>query len=177
MISFRHWIPLGFFLVISLVLWKGLDQDPHQLKSALIGRGLPAFSAPELGSKKIITEKEWRGKIVVLNVFASWCLSCQVEHPVLMDASKESMALWVGLDYMDDKASAQNFLKQRGSPYQVILQDPEGKLGINLGVYGVPETFVIDQFGMIRYRHTGPLTKLVWDQELKPLLNELRKLA
>ena len=174
MISFRHWVPLGLFLVIGLVLWKGLHQDPHKLKSTLVGRSFPAFKAPALQSEKTISEKDWYGRVVVLNVFASWCLSCQIEHPVLMDVSKQSSALWVGLDYMDDKAAAQDFLQNSGSPFQQVLKDPEGKLAINLGVYGVPETFVIDKKGMIRYRHAGPLTELVWQQELKPLLIKLR---
>lgn len=175
MISFRHWVPLGLFLVIGLVLWKGLHQDPHQLKSALIDRSFPAFQASTLQSEKKVTQNDWRGKVVVLNVFASWCLSCQIEHPVLMDLSKQSSALWVGLDYMDDKAAAKDFLQKRGSPFQQVLQDPQGTLAINLGVYGVPETFVIDRYGKIRYRHAGPLTDTVWQQELKPLLQQLER--
>ena len=174
MISFRHWVPLGLFLVIGLVLWKGLHQDPRKLKSTLIGRSFPAFQAPALQADKVVTEKDWRGRVVVLNVFSSWCLSCQIEHPVLMELSRQSSALWVGLDYMDDQAAAVDFLRSRGSPFEQVLQDPEGKLAINLGVYGVPETFVIDKKGVIRYRHAGPLTDAIWQQELKPLLARLR---
>ena len=164
-VSFRHWVPLGLFVVMALVLWKGLQHDPHALPSTMIHKPVPAKLA----------KKEWAGKVVVLNVFASWCLSCQIEHPFLMDVSKRSQVMWVGLDYMDAPGSAQHFLKANGSPYQQVISDPEGKLAIDLGVYGVPETFVIDRQGMIRYRHAGPLTQTIWKNQLQPLLQKLRQ--
>lgn len=164
-ISFRHWVPLGLFAVVAVVLWQGLKKDPHALPSTMIHKPFPAIAA----------KNQWRGKVVVLNVFASWCLSCQIEHPQLMDMSQHSKVLWVGLDYMDTPGSAEAFLKANGSPYQQIINDPAGKLAIDLGVYGVPETFVIDRSGFIRYRHAGPLTDTVWKQELQPLLQQLRQ--
>lgn len=174
-VSFRHWVPLGLFAVIAVVLWAGLKRDPHRLSSTLISQPFPSFRAQMLKNGQWVDNKALRGKLVVLNVFASWCLSCQIEHPQLMDMAKQSNAVWVGLDYMDQPAAAKHFLQDNGSPYQLVLSDPDGQLAINLGVYGVPETFVVDQKGVIRYRHAGPLTKSVWQHELQPLLNQLRK--
>lgn len=164
-IGFRHWIPLGLFAVVALVLWKGLKHDPHALPSKMMHQVFPDRAI----------QKKWVGRVVVLNVFASWCLSCQMENPQLIDMSQHSKALWVGLNYMDTRKSAENFLKSNGSPYQQVIDDPDGKLAIDLGVYGVPETFVIDRKGMISYRHAGPLTEIIWKKELQPLLQQLEK--
>ena len=164
-ISFRHWVPLGLFVVIALVLWKGLQHDPHELPSVMINQPFP----------EVAIQKEWAGKVVVLNVFASWCLSCQIENPQLIDKSQHSKALWIGLDYMDTPESAKAFFEKNGSPYQQVIDDPDGKLAIDLGVYGVPETFVLDKKGIIRYRYAGPLTQATWEKELHPLLIELEQ--
>jgi cytochrome c biogenesis protein CcmG, thiol:disulfide interchange protein DsbE len=174
-ISFRHWVPLGLFAVVAVVLWQGLKQDPHRLPSVMVHKAFPHFKAQDLQAHNAwVTEASWKGEVVVLNVFASWCLSCQIEHPQLMDMSQQSKATWVGLDYMDRPDSVKKFLLDNGSPYQVVLNDPDGHLAINLGVYGVPETFVIDRDGTICYRHAGPLTQSVWEKELRPLLIKLR---
>ncbi len=167
-VRFSYWVPLGLFVVVAIVLWKGLQQDPHQLPSTLLHQPFPSQASNH--------HPDWKGRVVFLNVFASWCLSCQIEHPELMDIASHSKEVrWVGLDYMDKKASMQAFLSENGSPYDEIIDDPEGKLAIDLGVYGVPETFVIDQQGLIRYRHAGPLTEKVWQSELRPLLEQLGK--
>jgi cytochrome c biogenesis protein CcmG/thiol:disulfide interchange protein DsbE len=164
-ISFRHWVPLGLFAVVAVVLWQGLRHDPHQLPSTMLHKKFPTLAE----------HNDWRGQVVVLNVFASWCLSCQIEHPQLMDISAHSKVLWVGLDYMDTPDSMQAFLAANGSPYQQIINDPDGKLAIDLGVYGVPETFVLDKQGTIRYRHAGPLTQALWQTEVKPLIVQLEQ--
>ena len=168
-ISFRNWVPLGLFFVVAVVLWQGLRHDPHKLKSALINNPLPAFSLPSLmHPEQVMHKTNLAGHVVVLNVFASWCLSCQIEHPTLIGLSRHSSAMWVGLDFMDKPDSARAFLSENGNPFQAILSDPKGKFAINLGVYGVPETFVIDKSGIIRFRHTGPLTEAVWENEVGP---------
>jgi cytochrome c biogenesis protein CcmG/thiol:disulfide interchange protein DsbE len=164
-VSFRHWVPLGLFVVVAVVLWQGLRHDPHQLPSTMLAKKFPALAQ----------HPDWQGKVVVLNVFASWCLSCQIEHPLLMDMVGQSPALWVGLDYMDTPESAQAFLQANGSPYRQVINDPDGKLAIDLGVYGVPETFVLDKRGVIRYRHAGPLTHKLWQTEMQPLIQRLER--
>lgn len=162
-VRFYHWVPFSLFIVVAVALWQGLQHDPHQLPSTMLAKKFPALAE----------HRDWSGQVVVLNVFASWCLSCQIEHPLLIDMVGQSKALWVGLDYMDTLESAQAFLQANGSPYHQLINDPDGKLAIDLGVYGVPETFVLDKQGMIRYRHAGPLTKKLWQTELRPLIQDL----
>jgi cytochrome c biogenesis protein CcmG, thiol:disulfide interchange protein DsbE len=167
-ISIRAFIPLIVVCLIGLLFWRGLSNDPNYLPSAFIGKPIPTISASEL--------QAFKGKIVLFNVWATWCPACIEEHEMLMSIAKNNSAIRIyGLNYKDDAEKAQLFLKQRGNPYVKTGSDPEGRIGIEWGVYGAPETFVIDQQGIIRYRHTGTLTEAVWREKLLPLIQELEK--
>lgn len=168
-------VPLGIFIVLVVVLAAGFGlDDPHNLPSQLVGRPLPAFSLQELGRPdRKITERELVGQVAMLNVWATWCPSCAAEHKELLRIAGEGVVRLVGIDYNDDTHKAEQWLAQLGNPYSVVISDSEGSLGIDLGVYGAPETFVIDADGTIRYRHVGPVTRQVWLETLRPLVMDL----
>lgn len=170
----RFILPLAVFLIIVSFLWQGLKKgDPRQLPSALIGRSVPAFNYPDLNAPTSITQASFLGKPSLLNVWATWCVSCQAEHSVLMDIAATNKVRIYGLNYKDDIDKAQQLLKQYGNPYQGVIADTQGKLAIDFGVYGTPETFVIDAKGVIRYKHVGPLSWQVWQQEIEPEIEGL----
>ncbi|MFT3742008.1 MAG: DsbE family thiol:disulfide interchange protein [Gammaproteobacteria bacterium] len=163
----RYLVPLLLFVVVMGFLWKGLQQDPHQLSSALLNKPLPVFSYPDLFKpQQQITPQQFLGKVTLLNVWATWCVTCQVEHPTFVDIAKQVNL--IGLNYKDDAHAAIQWLQQHTNPYQRVIFDPQGTLGIDLGVYGTPETFLIDQQGIIRYKFIGPITPEVWQQQLLP---------
>jgi cytochrome c biogenesis protein CcmG/thiol:disulfide interchange protein DsbE len=164
-ISIRAFIPLIIVCLIGLLFWRGLSNDPRQLPSALIGKPIPEVSAAEF--------KELKGRVVLLNVWATWCTACEEEHATLMEIAKNKAVIIYGLNYKDESQKAAQFLEQRGNPYVKTGSDPEGRIGIEWGVYGAPETFLIDQQGIIRYRHTGTLTEIVWREKLLPLIQQL----
>lgn len=163
-ISIRACIPLIVVCLIGLLFWKGLSNDPRQLPSALIGKPVPNISASEM--------KDFKGKVVLFNVWATWCTACEEEHDTLMKISQDKSIRIYGLNYKDDSQKAAQFLERRGNPYVKMGSDPEGSTGIEWGVYGAPETFVIDQNGVIRYRHTGTLTEAIWREKLLPLIQQ-----
>jgi len=168
--------PLAIFVLLVIVLAAGFGlDDPHNLPSQLVGRPLPSFSLTELRSpERTITESDLIGEVAMLNVWATWCPSCAAEHKELLRISRENVVRLVGIDYNDDLGKARQWLAQLGNPYSMVLADSEGRLGIDLGVYGAPETFIIDAAGTIRYRHVGPVTAEVWRNTLRPLIMELR---
>lgn len=171
----RYLIPLFLFLAIAGFLWKGLYSDPHRLPSALINKPVPIFSQPSLLSpSKNLTEKQFLGQVSILNLWATWCVSCQAEHAVLMEiVHSKKVAVW-GVNYKDDLPAARAWLKKYGNPYRDVITDKEGKLAIDLGVYGTPETFVIDAQGIIRYKYIGPMTLEAWKNTVAPEVEKWR---
>ena len=169
-------IPLGVVLtlVVILALGFGLD-DPHKLPSEMIDREFPAFELAGLEDETVTKVKSnLPGEITLVNVWATWCANCLVEHPELMRIAEEEEIPIVGVNYNDDRAKALTWLERHGSPYQFSVYDNEGKLAIDLGVYGAPETFVLDANGVIRFRYVGPVTPRIWAGKLKPVIDHLR---
>ncbi|MCX8049842.1 MAG: DsbE family thiol:disulfide interchange protein [Methylohalobius sp.] len=172
----KYLLPLGLFAALLILLGIGLTLNPREVPSPLIGQPAPNFTLQRLDDpSQTVSEEIFRGKVSLLNVWASWCLACRQEHPQLMELRKRGEVLLVGLNYKDDRGSALELLERAGNPYQVIAFDGDGKAGIDYGVYGVPETFVIDKQGVIRYKHIGPITPEDWEQKLAPLVRYLEK--
>jgi cytochrome c biogenesis protein CcmG, thiol:disulfide interchange protein DsbE len=168
-------LPLLGFFVLAGFLFKGLSLNPREIPSALLDKPIPAFSLPQLGEpSKTLTPTNWLGKVWILNVWASWCVSCKDEHPLFVElAKKGELKAFVGLNYKDAQPAAQKWLKELGNPYSLSIVDADGRVGIDLGVYGVPETFVIDKKGVVRYKHVGPVNEQAWREKIKPLLTKL----
>lgn len=169
----RYILPLLIFVVIVGILWKGLGQDPHRLPSTLINKPMVEFHYPTLAnSSQFFSNQMLIGHVSLLNVWATWCISCQAEHAVLMEIANSKKVVIYGLNYKDTRNAAQLWLKKLGNPYQEVIFDEQGKLGIDLGVYGAPETFVIDAKGVVRHKHIGPISPSVWQEELEPLVRK-----
>jgi len=165
---------LGIFIALVALLAIGLQLNPREVPSPLIGKPAPAFDLPLLTTPdKRFSEKEMLGKVWILNVWASWCPPCLVEHPVVTRIAQSGLVPVVGLNYKDQRDDALPWLKRNGDPYQLIVFDPNGRIGIDYGVYGVPETYVIDRQGVIRYKQIGPLTADVVQKKIEPLIREL----
>lgn len=170
----RYLIPLAGFVVLVTFLGMGLKLDPSVVPSPLVGKPAPDFTLPSLQNPgKPLGTRDFKGKVWLLNVWASWCSACRVEHPVLNAWSRSGEVELIGLNYKDEVTAAQQWLTELGNPYSLNLVDADGKVGIDLGVYGVPETFVIDKKGIIRYKHIGPVGADDIKQILIPLLNQL----
>ena len=166
--------PLGIFIVLALFLGIGLKLDPREVPSPLIDKPAPSFSAPLLSKPEVTMGKQdLAGKVWLLNVWASWCVACRDEHPVLVEFAKRGVVPVYGLNYKDQRPAAFSWLRQGGNPYVDSFFDADGRIGIDYGVYGVPETFVIDKAGVIRYKHIGPLTPEVLREKIDPLLKQL----
>jgi cytochrome c biogenesis protein CcmG/thiol:disulfide interchange protein DsbE len=173
----RFLFPLAIFLVLAGFLAVGLRLNPREVPSPLIGKPVPAFRLAQLhASDKSISPEDMRGKVWLLNVWASWCVSCKQEHPVLIDLNRQNRIAIVGLNYKDDRGAAITWLNQHGGdPYAVSAFDADGRVGIDFGVYGVPETFLIDKVGTIRYKHIGPVTDEALKTKILPLAEELSR--
>jgi len=170
----RYLLPLAAFIVLVAFLSAGLKLDPREVPSPLIGKSAPEFKKPKLSlPNEKIQPADFKGKVWVLNVWASWCVSCRAEHHVLNTIAKDKNLILIGLNYKDERADALLWLKQRGNPYLASAFDLDGRAGIDWGVYGVPETFVIDKKGLVRYKHTGPLDMNAAQQILIPLVKKL----
>jgi cytochrome c biogenesis protein CcmG/thiol:disulfide interchange protein DsbE len=171
----KYLIPLVIFIVLGVFLAIGLKLNPTEIPSPFIGKPAPAFSAATLDNpQQQLTPADLQGKVWLFNVWASWCTSCRAEHPVLNEMAKQQAAPIVGLNYKDAREDALGWLNRLGNPYDVSVVDPEGRIGIDWGVYGVPETFVIDKKGIIRHKHTGPVTPETVQQTLLPLIAKLQ---
>jgi len=167
----KIWLPLGFVALIGL-LAAGLRLNPREVPSPLVGKQAPPFELPQLHAPdKTFTQKDMLRKVWILNVGASWFPPCLVEHPVVTDLAKTVSV--IGLNYKDAREDALPWLKRNGDPYQLSVYDAAGRIAIDYGVYGVPETYVIDRKGVIRYKHIGPLTPEVAQKKLQPLVKEL----
>ncbi len=169
-------IPIAIFAALGLLLAYGLRLDPRRIPSPLIGKPLPDFVLPTLEDPaKTLGPAALRGRVYLLNVWASWCTACRQEHPVLNALARSKTVTLIGLNYKDRREDALRWLAELGNPYETSLADLEGRVGIELGVYGVPETFVIDRQGVIRYKHIGPITPEVWTDKLAPLVSSLER--
>ena len=166
-------LPVLLFVVVAGYFFLGLQRDPSLLPSALIDKPSPAFALPGLGTKPGFASADLAGKVVLVNFFASWCAPCRVEHPLLMRLAEEGKVVLWGIDYKDKPEDASRLLAQLGDPYGRIGVDENGRTAIDFGVYGVPETYVVDKEGRIRYRQVGPISAETWDRVLLPLVKQL----
>jgi len=172
----RFLIPFGVFVALVLFLGIGLKLNPREIPSPFIGKPAPAFNLTQLNDEaKSIAPTDMLGQVWLLNVWASWCVSCRQEHPVLMDLARLNVVPIVGLNYKDGRAEGVTQLQQFGNPYLMSAFDFNGRVGIEYGVYGVPETFVIDKRGVIRMKYIGPLTPEIISGKLLPLIKELNR--
>ena len=167
--------PLVAFLVLVGFLYVGLGLNPHEVPSPLIGKPAPAFTLPQLQEPaKQFSAQDMKGKVWLLNVWASWCVSCREEHPVLVELARQNIVPIYGLDYKDKREDGLKWLERGGNPYVLSASDIEGRVGIDYGVYGVPETYVIDKQGVIQYKEIGPVTPQNLQNKILPLIAQLQ---
>jgi cytochrome c biogenesis protein CcmG/thiol:disulfide interchange protein DsbE len=172
----RYLIPLGIFVVLVIFLAIGLGRDPHEVPSPLINKAAPTFRLPQLKEpSKTFSAEDMRGKVWILNVWASWCVSCRDEHPLLIEYAKSGAVPIYGLNWKNNREEALAWLEELGNPYVLSVSDLDGRVAIDYGVYGAPETYVIDQSGTIRFKQIGPITPDVWSQKILPLVQELNR--
>ena len=172
----RYLIPLVLFLALVAFLAIGLGRDPREVPSPLINKPAPAFRLVELKNpSRSFSSDEMRGKVWLLNVWASWCVACRDEHPMLLELARRNAIPIYGLNYKDKPTDAISWLNELGDPYVLSVSDLDGRVGIDYGVYGAPETFLIDRDGVIRLKHIGPITPDVWKNKMAPLVAELSK--
>jgi cytochrome c biogenesis protein CcmG/thiol:disulfide interchange protein DsbE len=172
----RYLIPLGIFLVLVAFFAIGLKLDPREVPSPLIDKQAPAFEVVQLHEPdKLIGTEQLRGQVWLLNVWASWCVACRSEHPHLVELARQNLVPIYGLNYKDERDDALRWLRQFGDPYMVSAHDLDGRVGLNYGVYGVPETFLIDKEGVIRYKHIGPVDPDVINNTIMPMVRELQQ--
>jgi cytochrome c biogenesis protein CcmG, thiol:disulfide interchange protein DsbE len=171
----RYLLPLGIFIVLVVFLGIGLGLNPREVPSPLINKPAPVFELAQLHqADKVFATKDMLGKVWLLNVWASWCVSCREEHPVLLDLARSNVVPVYGLNYKDQRDAALAWLKQFGDPYALSVMDGGGRVGMDYGVYGVPETFVIDKAGVIRYKQIGPVTPKALSEKILPLVRKLQ---
>lgn len=168
MARLRTFIPLLVFVALALLLWRGLSLDPNHMPSALEGRPLPAFRAQTLDGGEV-SDADLRGRPALLNVWATWCPTCAAEHAYLNQLAARGVVVH-GLVYKDDPEKARRWIAEKGNPYDVLILDDAGRIGIDLGVTGAPETYVLDAEGVIRLRHQGPVDERVWQRKIAPAL-------
>ncbi|MBL4606325.1 MAG: DsbE family thiol:disulfide interchange protein [Pseudomonadales bacterium] len=167
-------LPLLMFFALAGLLFSSLGNDPRLLPSAKLGKMLPDFALPSLYGQETLTAESVSGDAFLLNVWATWCPSCRVEHPVLNQLAEKGVDI-IGLNYKDDEGEARAYLKQLGNPYKVVVRDDSGDLGLDLGVYGAPETYIVNSDNRIVYRHVGIVTMENWQSTLRPIYNSARK--
>lgn len=173
----KRWLPLGIFVALAALLYVGVRlaeiRDPNAIPSPLIGKPLPAFTLPDLHDpSRSIDSTTLRGAPFLLNVWASWCPECRVEHPLIEQLARSGTIRVLGFNYKDDPDDAQRWLQRYGDPYALILADESGRVAIDLGVYAAPETFFVDAQGIVRFKHIGALTPEVVQREILPRLKE-----
>jgi cytochrome c biogenesis protein CcmG, thiol:disulfide interchange protein DsbE len=171
----RYLLPLVVFLIMVGFLFAGLSLNPRQVPSPLIDKPAPVFQLQQLHDpEKVLSSEDNIGKVWLLNVWASWCVACRDEHPLLVQLANAGIVPVYGLNYKDERSTALQWLKQFGDPYAVSVVDPEGRVGIDYGVYGVPETYIIDKQGIIRHKQIGPVTVKSMEETILPLVKELQ---
>jgi cytochrome c biogenesis protein CcmG/thiol:disulfide interchange protein DsbE len=169
-------LPLVLFIALVGFLLIGLHRDPHEVPSPLINKPAPAFQLHQLQEpNKQFSPQEMRGKVWVLNFWGTWCVACREEHPLLIEYSKAGAIPIYGVDYKDDRAAAMQMLEEEGNPYTLTVSDPDGRVSIDYGVYGAPESYLIDRNGVIRFKQIGPITEEVWQREFLPRAKELNQ--
>ena len=178
----RKWwmaaLPIAVFVVIAIALGVGLTMNPKEIPSALIGKPVPAFDLPPVQGRTLgLSNDDLKGEVALVNVFASWCTACRTEHPLFMDLKEKGTVPLHGLNYKDKPAHADKWLTELGDPYVRTGADISGRVSIEWGVYGVPETFVVDHEGRIAYKHIGPVSREILDSTILPLVAELREKA
>ncbi len=170
----RFW-PFIVFILLAGFLYVGLGLNPHEVPSPLIDKPAPAFVLPQLHEpEKQFSSEEMKGQVWLLNVWASWCVTCKQEHPVLMDLARQNIVPIYGLDYKDEPEAGKAWLREDGDPYTLSVSDRDGRVGIDYGVYGVPETYLIDKQGVIRYKQIGAVTRQSLQEKILPLVRELQ---
>ncbi|HAD09848.1 MAG TPA: DsbE family thiol:disulfide interchange protein [Porticoccaceae bacterium] len=168
MARIKLFIPLFIFLVLAVLLYWGLGRDPSAMPSALVGKSVPAFKLPALADETSMLDASlFQGQVSLLNVWATWCPSCRVEHPFLMELAKQGVPI-IGLDYKDERDKALAWLADYGDPYKQVIFDPQGTLGLDLGVFGAPETYLVDAEGRIHFKRVGVVDARVWEQDFAP---------
>jgi len=173
----RTTIPFIIFLGLVVLLWSGLSLNPRKIPSALLNKSAPAFHLTTLFDEKTpFTQQDLQGKVSLVNVWASWCVACRDEHPILMEIARQNRVPIFAIDYKDKRAAAKQWMQKFGNPYKKIGFDGKGDVAINWGVYGTPETYLVDQHGIIRYKHVGPMTLTIWQKEFLPRIKKLQKL-
>ncbi len=171
----RFLAPLAIFIILAGFLFVGLGLNPREVPSPLVDKPAPTFQLEQLHRAEPFGQQEMLGKVWLLNVWASWCVACRQEHPLLVELAKQKILPIVGLNYKDEPTAAKQWLNQLGDPYTLSVKDRDGRVGIEYGVYGVPETFLIDKKGVIRFKQIGPITPDVWEKKMLPLIRELEK--
>lgn len=171
----KYLIPLAIFLVLTGFLFKGLSKDPSQVPSPLVNKAAPAFSLPVLGSPTTFSPEQFLGRVWLLNVWGSWCAACLIEHPLFNEASKNGSLTLVGLAWKDREDASRAWLVRHGNPYEVVVSDLVGDTAIDYGVYGAPESFLIDKKGIIRFKKTGPFSPEEFNEVLLPMVAQLEK--
>jgi cytochrome c biogenesis protein CcmG, thiol:disulfide interchange protein DsbE len=172
----RYLIPLVLFVILVIFLAIGLGRDPHEVPSPLIGKAAPTFQLPQLKDPgKSFSAQQMRGKVWLLNVWASWCVSCREEHPLLLDYARSAAVPIYGLNYKDKREDALDWLEQLGDPYVLSAADEDGRVAIDYGVYGAPETYLIDRDGVIRFKQVGAVTPEIWERKILPLVRDLNR--
>ncbi len=168
-------LPLAVFGLLVFVFLRGLQLDPSEVPSPLIGKAAPAFNLPSLRDATVmISDQDLQGQVSLLNVWATWCVGCRQEHAALLAIAETGLLPIFGLNYKDDRDSAIKWLEQLGDPYVINAVDADGAAGIDWGVYGAPETFLIDAEGVVRYKHIGPLTMTIFETKILPLVQQLQ---
>ena len=175
-LRFLYLLPVIVFVVLCVFLLRGLSLDPSLVPTALIDKPVPYFDLDELDDQtNSLSSVNLQGKITLVNVFSSWCGPCRIEHPLLMEIAERGQVRLHGINYKDDPVAARAWLNDLGNPFGRIGADRDGRVSIELGVYGVPETFLIDSTGRIRYKHVGPISRSDWNKRLSPLIRTLRQ--
>ncbi len=172
----RFLIPAAIFIALVAFLAIGLTLDPRKVDSPLIDKPVPQFSLPRLkDASQVFSSDDFKGQISLLNVWATWCFACRQEHGVLVELSQQQQLPIYGLNYKDERPLALRWLRELGDPYTATAFDEDGRVAIDWGVYGAPETFLIDQNGMIRYKHIGPMTHEIYQTKILPIVKQLQE--
>ena len=170
----RRFLPLAIFGALAVLLLVGLGLNPREVPSPLIGKPVPTFDAERLRHpNERLSNSDLEGRVSLLNVWATWCVGCRQEHSLLLDIAESGEAPVIGVNYKDNRPLAVEWLQRLGDPYEASAFDPEGRVGLDLGVYGLPETFVVGPDGQIHHKHIGPLTREAWEREILPVVRRL----
>lgn len=174
MLRLKSLLPFTVFALLAGSMWYGLYLNPRELPSVLINKPLPDFRLEAVDDNRPVARDDLPDDVFLLNFWGSYCLPCLVEHPTLTRLSEQDVIPIIGVNYKDRQDYAQDWLETNGNPFKFSIMDPQGRLGIDLGVYGAPETFLIDRNKIIRYRHVGVVDEKAWSEVLLPAINELR---